>query len=73
MVVGDSSSRWEAELVALRQELSELRVEQQQMAKAIRELVQTFRALAMHLGIAAEPYTKGEKDPRSGKEIAGFG
>jgi len=50
--------RWETELIALREELGKLRAEQQQMAAAIQDLVTTFRTLATHLGIAAEPYTR---------------
>lgn len=49
----------ELELASIRQHLSDLRAEQQEMKQAIEELVKTFRSLAMHLGIAAEPYRKG--------------
>jgi hypothetical protein len=57
---------------ALREELGRLRAEQREMATAIQELVTTFRTLATHLGIAAEPYVrKGEAS--KGRDIPGFG
>jgi uncharacterized coiled-coil DUF342 family protein len=55
---GSGKDHWEAELRMLRQELQELRAEQKEMAQAINQLVQTFRALATHLGIASEPYAR---------------
>lgn len=61
-----------AELGALRQELAELRQEQRELARAVAELAQTFKSLAMHLGVAAEPYKKDGKEAR-GREIPGFG
>jgi hypothetical protein len=64
--------RWEVELRALREELSELRAEQREMAKAIDQLVTTFRTLAAHLGIAAEPYVRKERT-ESGRDLPGFG
>jgi len=49
-----------------------MRAEQREMATAIQELVTTFRTLATHLGIAAEPYVrKGEA--ASARDIPGFG
>ena len=63
-------ARWEAELHALRQELSELRNEQKELARTIAQLVQTFQALATHMGIASEPYTK--KAASSAKDLSGF-
>jgi chromosome segregation ATPase len=65
----------ELELASIRQQLSELRAEQQEMKQAIEELVKTFRSLAMHLGIAAEPYKKASPSSDRGKasEIPGFG
>lgn len=49
-----------------------MREEQRQMATAIQELVTTFRTLAVHLGIAAEPYVrKGQAS--SGRDVPGFG
>jgi hypothetical protein len=65
-------SRFLAELGVLRQELAELRQEQRELARAVGELTQTFKALAMHLGVAAEPYQKGSKASER-KEIPGFG
>lgn len=63
--------RWEAELRALREELARLRAEQREMAGAIQELVSTFRTVATHLGIAAEPYVrKGE--PARDRDVPGF-
>ena len=63
--------RLEVEVQALREELEKLRDEQRQMAVAIQELVTTFRTLATHLGIAAEPYVR--KEARSGdRELPGF-
>jgi hypothetical protein len=69
---GSATDRVEAELQALRTELAELRNEQRQMARTVAELAETFRSLALHLGIAAEPYQKGRKDT-SQREIPGFG
>ncbi len=73
MVVGSGEDRWEAELRALRQELQELRSEQRAMAQAIDQLVTTFRSLATHLGIAAEPYVKRESDRTRDRDVPGFG
>jgi hypothetical protein len=65
------NERWEAELRALREELGQLRAEQREMAQAINQLVTTFRSLATHLGIAAEPY--GKKGSRtSERDVPGF-
>jgi hypothetical protein len=58
------------ELGALRRELSELHAEQREMAKALEELSATFRSLAMHLGIAAEPYKKRAETSR--RDLPGF-
>jgi hypothetical protein len=67
-----AGDRWEIELRALKEELRELRAEQREMAKAIDQLVTTFRMLAAHLGIAAEPYVrKGHSE--SGRDLPGFG
>jgi hypothetical protein len=63
----------ELELASIRQQLIDLRAEQQEMKQAIEELVKTFRSLAMHLGIAAEPYRKGGSGDRAkGSDIPGF-
>lgn len=64
--------RWEIELRLLREELRELRVEQREMAKAIEQLVTTFRMLAAHLGIASEPYVGREKSSGT-RDLPGFG
>jgi prefoldin subunit 5 len=66
------SEGWELELRALREELQHLRSEQREMAAAIQELVTTFRTLATHLGIAAEPYVRKGEAGR-GRDIPGFG
>jgi prefoldin subunit 5 len=55
-----SENHWEAELRMLRQELAELRAEQQELVRAVNQLATTFRTLATHLGIAAEPYNRKE-------------
>jgi len=66
-----TTDQWEAELRALREELRELKAEQREMAQAINQLVTTFRTLAAHLGIAAEPYVrKGDKS--SQRDLPGF-
>ena len=69
---GSGTDRLEAEVQALRHELAELRNEQREMARAIEQLTQTFRSLAVHLGIAAEPYGKKAKSAGQ-REIPGFG
>jgi predicted nucleic acid-binding Zn-ribbon protein len=61
----------ESALKALRTELGELREEQRALAKSVEDLAQTFRALATHLGIAAEPYSPSGRAGK-GKEIPGF-
>jgi len=64
----------ELELASIRQQLTELRAEQQEMKQAVEELVKTFRALSMHLGIASEPYRKGGTSGERAKnsDIPGF-
>lgn len=64
--------RWDAELRALREELQRMRAEQREMAAAIQELVTTFRTVATHLGIAAEPYVR-KAEAGGGRDIPGFG
>lgn len=49
-----------AEVKALRADLAAMRLEQREMARAIDQMTQTFRSLATHLGIAAEPYKRNE-------------
>jgi len=66
-----NGDRWEIELRALREELQALRAEQREMAKAIGELVTTFRTLATHLGIAAEPYVRKGK-AEADRDLPGF-
>jgi hypothetical protein len=65
----------ELELASIRQQLTELRAEQQEIKQAVEELVKTFRSLALQLGIAAEPYRKGGSTGERAKssEIPGFG
>ncbi|HZY91569.1 MAG TPA: hypothetical protein VFG07_02160 [Thermoplasmata archaeon] len=69
---GSATDRLAGELQALRNEVAELRNEQREMAHAIEQLVQTFRSLAVHLGIASEPYKKPGKGTDD-REIPGFG
>jgi hypothetical protein len=72
MTVGSDEARWEVELRNLREELRELRAEQKEMAQAIHQLVQTFRTLAAHLGIASEPYVRKGSEPPSDRDLPGF-
>jgi len=72
VTVGSDEARWEVELRNLREELAQLRAEQRQMAQAVHQLVQTFRTLAAHLGIAAEPYVRKENEPPSNRDLPGF-
>jgi hypothetical protein len=72
VTVGSDEARWEMELQSLREELRQLRAEQKEMAQAIHQLVQTFRTLAAHLGIAAEPYVRKGGDPASDRNPPGF-
>lgn len=72
----ETESGWDAghlraELEALRREVADLHAEQRAMAKAIDQLTETFRALALHLGIAAEPY-RGRAQSSSRKDLPGF-
>jgi hypothetical protein len=68
----DAQQRIEIELRAVREELTQLRAEQQRMMQSVDQLAQTFRNLAVHLGIAAEPYSKGSTG-RSERDLPGFG
>ena len=72
MSVGPNEARWEVELRHLHEELQQLRAEQKEMAEAVRQLVQTFRTLAAHLGIAGEPYVPKEKDRAGERDLRGF-
>lgn len=49
-----------------------MRQEQREMAKAIGDLVTTFRMLATHLGIAAEPYVRRSASSEH-PDLPGFG
>jgi prefoldin subunit 5 len=72
MGASSSEPHWEAELRMLRQELSELRTEQQELIRSVNQLATTFRTLATHLGIAAEPYNRKEARD-SQQNLPGFG
>ncbi len=71
MSPSNSPERWEVELLAVREQLAQMSAEQQKMAAAIQELVSTFRALATHLGIAAEPYVRKDDSSRR-RDLPGF-
>ncbi|HTT15884.1 MAG TPA: hypothetical protein VMH49_00785 [Thermoplasmata archaeon] len=66
-----SPDRWEVEMLAVRQQLEQMREEQRQMAAAIQDLVATFRTIATHLGIASEPYGRKAEGTRS-RDVPGF-
>ena len=66
------TERMLAEIGVLRQELAELRKEQQELAAAVSDLARTFKALAIQLGVASDPYRKGAEGSK-GREIPGFG
>lgn len=68
---GSDEALWEAELRSLREELKVLRTEQLELARAVDEMVRTFRAIATHLGIASEPYRGGERPSRD-RDLPGF-
>ncbi len=74
MTAHPSQDPVELELASIRQQLGELWAEQREMKQAIDELVRTFRSLAMHLGIAAEPYRKADAagERSKGSDIPGF-
>lgn len=72
MTIGSDEARWEVELRNLRQELEKLRAEQKEMAQSIAQLVQTFRILAAHLGIAGEPYVRKDGDRSPDRDLPGF-
>ena len=74
MATGRSpNDRLEAEIQALRSELAELRSEQREIARQVDELVQTFRSLAVQLGVASQPYKRASKHDGGQREIPGFG
>ncbi|HEV2316307.1 MAG TPA: hypothetical protein VGV89_01865 [Thermoplasmata archaeon] len=60
-----------AELETIRRELAAMRDEQRQLAQSLEQLMQTFRNLAIHMGIGAEPYRKREDTDRQ-RELPGF-
>jgi hypothetical protein len=62
----------EAEVRALRQEVAELRDEQKAMTHAIEEMTRTFRSIAVHLGIASEPYKKAPTGSSRDRDLPGF-
>jgi predicted nucleic acid-binding Zn-ribbon protein len=65
MTIPTDKERWEVELRQLREEIHQIRSEQQELAKAVDQLVRTFTSLSTHLGITAEPYKRkqaGEHD-----------
>ncbi|HZY70440.1 MAG TPA: hypothetical protein VFF67_05620 [Thermoplasmata archaeon] len=72
MTSGKESDRVEAMFAQLSEAITQLRAEQRELARAVDQLTQTFRSLATHLGIAAEPYVKSGRDAKT-KEIPGFG
>ncbi|MFI5412972.1 MAG: hypothetical protein ACHQ0I_00050 [Candidatus Lutacidiplasmatales archaeon] len=72
MTLGSDEARWEVELRNLREELGQMRTEQRELAQAVQQLAQTFRTLAAHLGIAAEPYVRKGGDPSSDRDLPGF-
>jgi len=72
VTIGSDQARWEVELRNLREELQQLRAEQREMAQSIQKLLQTFRTLAAHLGIAGEPYVPKEGERSSDRDLRGF-
>ncbi|HTW39659.1 MAG TPA: hypothetical protein VMF04_02215 [Thermoplasmata archaeon] len=69
MTLPTDKERWEVELRQLREEIQVIRAEQQELAKAVDQLVRTFTSLSTHLGITAEPYQK--KSARE-RDVPGF-
>lgn len=68
----DESRALRAEIEALRHELAEMRSDQRELTKAVGEMRDTFRSLAIHLGIAAEPYQKKASSSTSARDLPGF-
>jgi hypothetical protein len=60
------------EIATLRHDIGELRREQQEMRVQLDELVKTFKALAIHLGIASEPYRKNSGETERSRDLPGF-
>lgn len=48
-------------LEELKQEVEALKQQQRELAEGVGELLQTFRSLAMHMGVTTEPYRPGSK------------
>jgi hypothetical protein len=71
-MVESDMDRLEVEMKAMRQEIHELHMEQRAIAETVDQLAQTFRALALQLGIAAEPYKKGSGGDRRKADVPGF-
>jgi hypothetical protein len=65
------TERWLGELAQLRREIAELRTEQRELARSVQDLAKTFRGLAVHLGIASEPYPK-PKGSETARDVPGF-
>lgn len=49
-----------------------MRAEQKELTQAVQQLAQTFRTLATHLGIAAEPYVRKGSDSSPDRDLPGF-
>jgi multidrug resistance efflux pump len=71
MAAGDDARYVRAEVETLRREVAEMRGELKELARAVDELHRTFRSLAVHLGIAAEPYRRRD-DPAGSRDLPGF-
>ena len=72
MAEGESERRVEAEIEKLRRELVEMRSELRAIGSTVDQLARTFRALALQLGIAAEPY-RGTAGAAPERDLRGFG
>lgn len=68
----DEARALRAEIEALRHELAEMRSDQRELTKVVAEMRDTFRSLAIHLGIAAEPYQKKGASPSTSRDLPGF-
>jgi hypothetical protein len=62
-----------ARLEELRQQLSRVREEQQQLAQAVNEMLGTFRRISVQLGIASEPYRPKNTPSKPSASDPGFG
>lgn len=61
-----------AEVETMRRELADMRGELRELARSVDQLTQTFRALAVQLGLGVEPYKRRNETPRK-EEPTGFG